>query len=264
MLQLVEQIASRTGFGEVLAEGVEAAAGQVGRGSERLTVTAHGNALMEAAMRSHKAWALGIVTSTKGGGHLRGAPAVEAKRISPEQSEAYFGIADVQDPTAYENKADLVMWYENYKGVVDMMGLCYLPSMWMELGLFTPQQIARFYHLVTGGDRTAESLMNEGARLQLLEHLFNILHAGFGRSEAQAPEKLASIPVEDGPFKGQYLDPGRWGKMLDDYYRVHGYDPGSGRPTRERAQEVDLAAAVDKLEAEGINLPSRGEAGKCR
>ncbi|MFO8090725.1 MAG: aldehyde ferredoxin oxidoreductase C-terminal domain-containing protein [Desulfatiglandaceae bacterium] len=264
LLRLVEQIASRTGFGDVLAGGVVAAARHVGRGSERLTVTAQGNALMEAAMRSHKAWALGIITSTKGGGHLRGAPAVEAKRISPEQSVAYFGIADVKDPTVYENKADLVMWYENYKGVVDMMGLCYLPSMWMELGLFTPQQIARFYQLVTGINHTAEDLMNEGARLQVLEHLFNILHAGLDRNDVRPPEKLASIPVEEGPFKGQYLDPERWEEMLNDYYRVHGYDLSSGRPTRERVQEVDLAEAVERLEAAGIRLPSRGEAAGCR
>jgi aldehyde:ferredoxin oxidoreductase len=260
LLRLVEQIASRTGFGDVLAGGLVAAARQVGRGSERLTVTAQGNALMEAAMRSHKAWALGIVTSTKGGGHLRGAPAVEAKRISPEQSVAYFGIADVKDPTAYENKADLVTWYENYKGVIDMMGLCYLPSMWMELGLFIPQQIARFYYLVTGINHSAEDLMNEGARLQVLEHLFNILHAGLDRRDVRAPEKLSSIPVEEGPFKGQYLDPDRWEEMLNDYYRAHKYDLSSGRPTRERVEEVGLTGAVERLEAAGIRLPSRGEA----
>ena len=138
----------------MLAKGLTAAAGEVGRDSQRLAVTAHGNALMEAAMRSHRAWALGIVTSTKGGGHLRGAPAVEAQRIGRELSRAYFGIDDIQDPAAYENKAELVTWYENYKGVVDMVGLCYLPSMWMELGLFTPAHIARFHHLVTGSEQS--------------------------------------------------------------------------------------------------------------
>ncbi len=258
LMRLIGQIASRTGFGEVLADGVTAAARRVGRGSERLTITAQGNALMEAAMRSHKAWALGIVTSTKGGGHLRGAPAVEAQHISQEQSQVYFGIGDVEDPTAYENKADLVMWYENYKGVVDMMGLCYLPSMWMELGLFTPQQIALFYRLATGSSRTAEDLMKEGARLQVLEHLFNLLHAGFGRRDARAPGKLASIPVEDGPFKGQCLDSVSWEKMLDDYYRIHGYDSASGWPTRERVHEAGLGSAAEKLETAGVILPSRG------
>ena len=258
--RLLEQIVTRTGFGAVLARGVAEAARQVGRGSEQFAVLAHRNPLMEAAMRSHKAWALGIVTSTKGGGHLRGAPAVEAQRISPAQSRACFGIGDIQDPTAYENKAELVTWYENYKGVVDMMGLCYLPSMWMELGLFTPTDIARFHHLVTGSDRTAEDLMHTGARLQTLEHLFNILHAGFGRRNAQVPPKLTQIPVARGPFAGQRLDPARWQEMLDAYYRAHGYDAASGWPTRERLAQLDLADAGKRLAAAGVSLPSAGGA----
>ena len=257
-LRLLEQIARRTGFGAVLARGVAEAARQVGRGSAELAVLAHHNPLMEAAMRSHKAWALGIVTSTKGGGHLRGAPAIEAQGIGPEQSRAFFGIDDIQEPTAYENKAELVTWYENYKGVVDMMGLCYLPSMWMELGLFTPADIARFHQLVTGSDRTAADLMHTGARLQTLEHLFNILHAGFGRRDVQVPAKLAQVPVARGPFAGQRLDPARWQEMLDAYYRAHGYDAASGWPTRERLAQLDLADVGKQLAAAGVALPSAG------
>jgi aldehyde:ferredoxin oxidoreductase len=261
MARLMDQIVAGTGLGAVLAKGLDAAAAEIGRGSRRLAVTAHGNALMEAAMRSHKAWALGIVTSSKGGGHLRGAPAVEARRISPEQSRACFGIDDIQDPTAYADKGKLVAWYENYKGVVDMMGLCYLPSMWMELGLFTPAQIARFHHLVTGVDQEAAALMLAGARLQTLEHLFNVLHAGFGRRDARAPEKLVHIPVDRGPFAGQRLDPEGWERMLDDYYTARGYDPASGWPTMERLKALGLAEAGRRLTDAGVGLPSTAGAG---
>jgi aldehyde:ferredoxin oxidoreductase len=269
MLRLLEQIVTGTHLGAVLAKGLDAAAAEIGRGSRHLAVTAHGNALMEAAMRSHKAWALGVVTSSKGGGHLRGAPAVEARRIPPELSRAYFGIDDIQDPTAYENKGRLVTWYENYKGVVDMMGLCYLPSMWMELGLFTPEHIARFHHLVTGGDQDAAALMHAGARLQTLEHLFNIRHAGFGRRDARVPEKLARIPVDQGPFTGQRLDPERWEEMLDDYYTAHGYDPATGWPTTERLAQLGLERDGRRLVQAGICLPSTDAVGmmgkmKCR
>jgi aldehyde:ferredoxin oxidoreductase len=262
LLRLLEQIAHRTGLGAVLAKGLEAATREIGRGSERLAVVSHGNALMEAAMRSHKAWALGIVTSTKGGGHLRGAPAVEGQRIAPELSRAFFGIPDIQDPTAYAHKAALVTWYENYKGVVDMMGLCYLPSMWMELGLFTPADIARFHHLVTGRQRSADELLRTGARLQTLEHLFNLLHAGFGRRDARPPEKLVRIPVAEGPFKGERLHADHWEAMLDDYYRAHGYDPASGWPTRQRLAALGLEADGRRLAAAGITLPSADTPGE--
>ena len=134
-------------------------------------------------------------------------------------------------------------------------------SMWMEPGLFTPDQIARFHHLVTGGDQDAAALMNAGARLQTLEHLFNILHAGFGRKDARVPEKLARIPVERGPFAGQRLDPARWERMLDDYSIAHGYDPASGWPTREQVAALGLKEAGRRLAAAGRRLPSADTTG---
>ncbi len=256
--QMLENIVHRVGFGEVLAGGLDAAVRHVGRGSERFAMLSKKNALMEAAMRSHKAWALGIITSTKGGGHLRGAPAVEAQRIPPKISRELFGIDDIEDPTAYKNKAALVTWYENYKGVIDMMGLCYLPSMWMDLSLFTPRDINRFYSLVTGEACDAEQLMTVGARLQNIETLFNILHAGFGRAEIIPPGKLTEIPVHDGPFKGQRLDPGQWQVMLEDYFRIHGWDSATGWPTIERLGELGLKDAAERMKKFGITLPVTG------
>ena len=256
--QMLENIVHRVGFGEVLAGGLDAAVRHIGRGSERFAMLSKKNALMEAGMRSHRAWALGIITSTKGGGHLRGAPAVEAQRIPPKISRELFGIDDIEDPTAYTNKAALVTWYENYKGVVDMMGLCYLPSMWMDLNLFIPEDINHFYSLVTGVESDAEELMLVGARLENIETLFNILHAGFGRTESVPPVKLTENPVHDGPFKGQRLDPGQWQVMLDDYYHIHGWDAATGRPTIERLVELGLKDAADRMKKFGITLPVTG------
>ena len=258
--QMLENIVHRVGFGDVLAGGLHAAVRQVGRGSERFAMLSRKNALMEAAMRSHKAWALGILTSTKGGGHLRGAPAVEAQRIPPQVSRELFGIDDIEDPTAYENKAALVTWYENYKGIIDMMGLCYLPSMWMDLSLFTPRDINRFYSLVTGAESKVEELMLAGARLENIETLFNVLHAGFGRSENTPPVKLSENPVHAGPFKGQRLDTGQWQLMLEDYFRIHGWDAASGWPTVERLSELGLQGAADRMKQCGITLPAASDA----
>ena len=74
---LIRMIAQREGFGDLLAQGVFEASKTIGRGSEKLAAVVKKNSVMEAAMRSHKAWALGIVTSTRGTGHLRGAPGLE-------------------------------------------------------------------------------------------------------------------------------------------------------------------------------------------
>jgi aldehyde:ferredoxin oxidoreductase len=166
VIKLINNIVFRKGFGNILADGVYEASKVIGRGSEKYTVLVKKNSLMEAGMRSHKGWALGIVTSTKGGGHLRGAPGQEIQNIPREISEKLFGIGDISDPTSYENKAELVTWQENYKGVIDMMGLCVSNSMWMDISLFTPDDIAEFFNYTTGENVSGNYLMQAGAKLQ--------------------------------------------------------------------------------------------------
>lgn len=254
IIRLIRDIAYRRGFGDILARGVYDAAKHVGRGSERYAVLVKKNALMEAAMRSHKAWALGIITSTKGGGHLRGAPGQEFQNIPPEASKKLFGIDDVSDPVSYENKASLVVWQESYKGLIDIMGICALATMWMDTTLFFPRDIADFYYFVTGEEISPDELLRTGSRLQELERSFNLLHAGFGRAEDMPPDKLVNIPVSGGRYKGQRLDAERWNAMLDEYYTLHGWDVKTGWPTYESLTASGLGHVADKLRQAGLCL----------
>lgn len=248
IIRLIDNIVYRKGFGNILADGVYEACKVIGRGSEKYTVLVKKSSLMEAAMRSHKGWALGIVTSTKGGGHLRGAPGQEMQNIPPEISERLFGIADISDPTSYDNKAELVTWQENYKGVIDMMGLCVSNSMWMDISLFTPEDIAQFFNYTTGENVSGDYLMQVGVKLQNLERVFNYLHAGFNRKDDLPPEKLVNIPVHDGPYKGERLDMKKWNKMLDEYYICHDWDVETGLPTNQSLKQTGLGDIIDILE----------------
>jgi len=209
---------------------------------------------MEAAMRSHKAWALGVVTSTKGTGHLRGAPGLEFQKLSPAESLKLLGIEDISDPTSYENKAALVIWQEKYKAVIDAMGLCALVTMWMDRTLFTPEDIAVFFQDVTGRKTSPEELLEAGERIQNLERAYNLLHAGFGRSDDMPPAKFVDIPVNNGVFKGEALNIDKWNKMLDEYYRLHHWDIQTGWSTRKCLSDLGLDAVSDKLRNAGIDL----------
>lgn len=250
--RLIKKIAFREGFGDVLANGVDEASKIIGRGSEKLAVLVKKNSVMEAAMRSHKAWALGIVTSTKGTGHLRGAPGQEFQKVPPEISKKLFNIGDISNPTSYENKAALVVWQEKYKGVIDMMGICALPSMWMDITVFVPEDIAGFLNDITGRSYSSEELLDAGERLQNLERSFNLLHAGFGRADDMPPRKFTDIPVNEGIYKGEKLDTDKWNQMLDEYYELHGWDRITGWPTKKRLLDLGLDVVVDRLAKNGI------------
>lgn len=254
--ELIKKIALREGFGDILAEGVYEASKIVGRGSEELAMCVKKNGIMEAAMRSHKAWALGIVTSTKGTGHLRGAPGLEFQKVSPEMSKKSFNIGDISSPTSYENKAAFVVWQERYKGVIDVMGICALTSMWMDITLFVPEDVAGFFNDITGENYSPEELLDVGEALQNIERSFNVLHAGFGRSDDMPPRKFTAIPVNEGQFKGEKLDIDKWNQMLDEYYELHGWDRVTGWPTKKGLLRYGLDAVIDKLAKNGIVLSS--------
>jgi aldehyde:ferredoxin oxidoreductase len=253
--QLIEKIAKREGLGDILAQGVDEASRRIGRGSEELAALVKKSSIMEQGMRSHRAWALGIVTSSRGTGHLRGAPGLEFQKIPPEASQKILQIGDISDPTSYRNKPALVVWQERYKGIIDMVGLCALPSMWMDITLYSPDDIAGLLSDLTGESYSGKGLMHVGEKLQTLERTFNLLHAGLGRADDMPPRKFMEIPVHAGIFKGQRIDLEEWNRMLDEYYHLHGWDRESGWPMKKTLVSLDLEEAALKLAEEGISLP---------
>jgi len=191
---------------------------------------------------------LGVVTSTKGAGHLRGAPAIEMKNIPPEVSLKLFGLDDISDPGVYKNKAKLVTWQESYKGIIDSMGICALITMWMDTNLYTLEDVADFYRLVTGEKFSPEELMTTGERIQNIERAFNLLHAGFDRKDDIPPDKFVNIPVSDGKFKGDKINLDQWNVMLDEYYSCHNWDIKTGLPTKEILKKLGLQEIIESLQ----------------
>jgi len=62
------------------------------------------------------------------------------------------------------------------------------------------------------------------------------------------PERFTKEPMPSGPSKGHVcnLEP-----MLDDYYKLRGWDVTTGMPTREKLEELGLKEVADELERLG-------------
>jgi aldehyde:ferredoxin oxidoreductase len=65
--RLTGQIVRREGLGAVLAEGAYRAAELIGKGSQEFAMTTKKVGINEQGIRSHRAWAIGIMTSNRGG-----------------------------------------------------------------------------------------------------------------------------------------------------------------------------------------------------
>jgi aldehyde:ferredoxin oxidoreductase len=252
--QLINKIVRREGLGDILAQGVDEASQRIGRGSEELAGLVKKASIMEQGMRSHRAWALGIVTSTRGVGHLRGASVLEFQKIPPEISQKVLQIEDIVNPTSYQNKAALVVWQERYKGIIDMLGLCIIPSMWADITLYTPDDIAGLLNDLTGKSYSVKELQDCGEKIQTLERAFNLLHAGLGRAHDMPPKKFVETPVHEGIFKGERIDLEKWNQMLDEYYDLHGWDRESGWPTKNTLSSLGLEEVAFRLAEEEIPI----------
>jgi aldehyde:ferredoxin oxidoreductase len=248
-VSIMEKIAFRGNLlGNLLADGVCRAAKNVGRGTERYAMHAKGAGMCEQGVRSFKGWALGIMTSTRGGGHLAGAPNTEQRKMSREEGALFFDVSSAGEPAAYEGKGKLVAWFEKYKVIADTLGLCTSTTYWLDTALLGPDDFAELLNTATGWNWSGEDLMQLGERTYNLEKGFNTLHADFSRADDMPPYKLVHIPVSDGPFKGERLDLPKWNSMLDEYYQAHGWDLETGRQTDECLSTLQLHDLKRKLQ----------------
>jgi len=244
VLELIRRITFREGFGDLLAEGSKRASGIVGKGSERYSMTIKGQELYE-TLRLLIGWALGVITSPRGGGHLRGAPVCESSGISSEEGEKFFGVSTAGDRKSYVGKAKLVSYFENFKAVVDCMNICYILTQWVSPYLINTEDLARLYSAATGQAMTAKELTKIGERVHNIEKAFNV-REGMMRKDDMPPDRFFT-PIKSGPGKGERLDDEKFEKMLSEYYELKGWDAQTGIPKRAKLEELGLTEVALEL-----------------
>jgi len=251
LIRLTEDITYRRGFGNILAEGIQRASKKIGKGSEKLAVLVKGEESNEGRMRSHRAWALGIMTSPRAGGHLDGAASVEGCGFDDELCNSVYGIPNVNDATDYEHKAELVVWMEKLKMLVDMLGLCHFVSVWFGPPALAAEEFSQLYSEATGDNKSAETLMNIAEKAINIQKAFNTIHTNFTREDDYPPSRLLEEPIKSGPFKGSVIEKSKWDKMLDDYYELHGWDKSTGRQTASQLRDLGLEKVANRLAEKG-------------
>ncbi len=223
----------------MLADGVKAAAERLGKGSEEFALHIKGQDTVD-GIRISKGWGFGVVTSASAGRHLRGA----THSFTPEEFLSYEGV-----PYG-------VHMQEQFKAIVDMTGTCLynngLLSWETKAAPDAAKYVAELASSLTGMDISVDRFMRIGRQVVNLEKAFNVLHGGFTRRDDHPPKRFWEEPVKSGPYKGERIDHEKWERMLDEYYTLHGWDPGTGLQRRETLEALDLPEVVEKLEKRGL------------
>jgi aldehyde:ferredoxin oxidoreductase len=224
MVDLVRQIGTREGLGDVLAEGVKIAAEKIGNGAENYANHIKGLEMTGYDIRGLKTAAIGYAVSFRGADHNRhGSYGLDLK-------------GTVDRFKAERGRGKMVMEIEDLYTIIDSMILCKFSR-----GTYYQafDDIARLYTLGTGIEITPEELRLTGERINNIGRLFNI-REGFTRKDDHLPAKVMSTPIpEDTVSKGSFISKKELNLMLDDYYEARGWTP-EGLPTLEKMEELQL------------------------
>ncbi len=224
LVQLIEKIGKREGIGDVLADGVKAAAQKIGKGSEQLAQHIKGLEVTGYDLRCLKTAALSYAVSFRGADHNRSsAYAVDLK-------------GKVDRLKAERGRGKLVKDLEDVYVVLDSLIVCKNAR-----GTFYKdlEDMAKLYNLVTGDEVTAADMAAAAERINTLARIINV-REGLTRKDDTLPWKVMNEPIPDeGPVKGAVVTQDELDLMLDDYYRSRGWN-ADGVPTYAKLKELGM------------------------
>ena len=245
ILNLVHQIAHREGFGDLLADGVRAAAARLGRGSEDLAMHGKGLEVFQADPRSIKAYGLGNAVASRGADHLRAEPWFEFSN-DPEEGIRRYGIPETAFRLEYKGKGLVVKHFEEMAAIADSTGVC--KNTYNNMEVLDWNGTAELLQAATGWDLTGEEVRLIGERIVNLERLFNA-REGITRADDTLPRRFLEEPMpEGGASAGSVLE---LEPMLDEYYRARGWDVQTGLPRPEKLAELGLGNAENSCQGDG-------------
>jgi aldehyde:ferredoxin oxidoreductase len=235
VLAIMERIAKRQGFGDVLAEGSRSAAKKIGKNAEDYTVEIKGLEMPQYDARGTHGHGLSFMTSNRGACHV-------ASSIGPIESGwttwSEVGITGGYDAKADEGKGELNVTCENIAMLSNSATMCYFSLMSLSI-----TDIAEALKNVTGFDYDLDEIMECGERIWMLQRGLNNL-MGITAADDRMPKRILT-PHTDGGAAGSVPNVKL---MMKDYYKARGLD-ADGRPLKEKLNKLglsDLAAKIYK------------------
>ena len=238
---LIEDIAYRRGFGNILAESTQAARYFPPEARDYVIAVKDLPQSDPHDVRYFKGFALGIAVASRGADHLRNRPTLEVFKLPDEVRANIYGRANDPDPTGYKDKGLIVAYGDNIYAVSDCMGMCrFVTRGFNSPHLLGYQEFCDLIEASTGLDYTPESLREVGRRVLDTERLIN---ADFGltRADDTLPKRYFDDPMPARKTKGHHIDRDQFQTMLDDYYAERGWDK-DGRVPSMRQAEIDSLA----------------------
>jgi aldehyde:ferredoxin oxidoreductase len=234
--ELLRLTAYREGVGDFLAEGTRKMAQKIGSRSIDYAIQVKGLECSAYNCKFVPGMALAFSTSPIGAHHK-------------ESWVIMFEITQSTRDSYGPDKAQKIIDLQRIRGgIFEFIVSCRFP--WIELG-WDIQHYADYFNKVTGWNWTLADLYKVGDKIYSLMKLFWLREFPDWDRSMDYPPQTWFDPAnadQEGPIAGKILDREKFGKLLDSYYEIRGWDK-RGIPTKKTARDLGLvkeAAEVEK------------------
>jgi aldehyde:ferredoxin oxidoreductase len=225
LLIILQRIANRNGFGNLLAEGVRRCAEAIGQGSEAFAMHAKGLELGGWGCRAAYGQSLQYALGSRGGCHHDlGIPA-KVEYATP-------------DAITIAGKGHLVLHTASGRIARDSAIICSFSSQYVDL-----EPVAMLLSGIWGVNVSSETLMLAGERILNMERLLNV-REGINRGADQLPARLLQELLPDGPRQGSTVP---LEALKTEFYATAGWDIDTGVPLPATLERLGIGPEAHRL-----------------
>jgi aldehyde:ferredoxin oxidoreductase len=248
MLEMIERIARRKGFGDLLAEGSLRAAEKIGGDAKFFAMQVKGQELPMHEPRGKYNVGIGYAVSELGAEHLviPHDPSLANPESFSFKSARPLGITIAQPARIFsDEKMKHFYILEKWTSLEKVIGYCFFGP--APRSFILPEEVLTSINAATGWNISLEEALLIGERATNMARVFNML-AGFSRKDDTLPERFFQ-GLENGPLEGESIARVEFERALTVLYGLKGWDAETGRPTRARLEALSLGWAADLMES---------------
>lgn len=237
IVALIEKMIKREGIGDLLADGVKAAAEKIGKNAGRYAMHAGGQELPMHDGRNDPGFALHYSVEPTPGRHTMGS------MMYYEMYQLWKKIKGLPKPgliyskdskyTADAEKTIKAAACSKFMNVANGTGLCLFGAL---LGVHR-LPIFEWLNAATGWKKTPEDYMEIGERIQTLKQAFNIKHSVTPKNLKPNKRTLGLPPQDEGANKGRSVD---IDTLIRDYRAHFGWDVHTGKPFAKKLKDLGI------------------------
>ncbi len=231
VIELFKKTATREGFGDILAEGTR-------RIGEKLEISPDEIACVNGLeipfhdVRAYFGMAVAYATSPRGACHDQSD--VFLATIGNSGPMMYPFGAEATDRFQNEGKGKTAAIIQDIRQVYNSLIMCIFVNP-------SPDLVINALNYATGSNHDIDSIKQTGERILNMKRLFN-LKMGLTVKDETIP-KIVLKPLEGGT-EGNVPD---LQLQLKEYYAFRKWDPTTGKPTKEKLEELGLGEFVKDL-----------------